>query len=147
MILNLLIGITVGEINDIVEEADISSIAMQIKFSLRIQSDMFRIFGNELENKMLYKNFSRDKKSNDGKKRRRLISDEYIYRMKSFFKKREKLKLNKKEINERLLDQLDMISEQLEHFKFTINNKLNDLNHEISEIKSDVDSLKSKLNL
>ena len=137
MILNLMIGIAVGEIREVMDEADTSSVAMRIKFSLRVQYCL-AYFGDYFENQMMYS-------SKQSLPRYETIK-RIIAKLKKFFKYKEsRKKVKEKEVIDGVIDHLNSISEQLENFKFTIDNKLNLINFEISEIRLDLNAVKAEL--
>lgn len=135
MILNLMIGIAVGEIRDVVDEADTTSVSMKIKFSLRVQYCLANIFG-DFENQMIYSN--RQPKYETLKK--------IAMKLKKFLKfKQSRKTIKEKEVLDSVIDHLNLIKDQLENFKFTIDNKLNLINFEISEIRLDLNAVKAEL--
>lgn len=140
MILNLMIGIAVGEIKEVVDDADMRSIAMKIKFSLRTQLMLFKLCS--YERPMLYVNKSIEQKNKNNDK-----IDDYKNKLCEKFKIRKEIKKMTKEneTNELIINQLNLIKTNFEDFKSVIENKLNSLNFEISELRLDTNMIKAEL--
>jgi hypothetical protein len=136
MILNLMIGIAVGEIKEVVDEADMRSIAMKIKFSLRIQAFLFGLYEN-YERPMLYIN--NNVKSNSD---HQIMKSNY-FKIFRFRKSNSKMKEN--ETNEMIIKQLNLMQNKFEDFKTSIESKLNSLNFDISELRLDTNLIKAEL--
>ncbi len=141
MILNLMIGIAVGEIKEVVDDADMRSIAMKIKFSLRTQLLLFKL-NDSYERPMLYVNKPIEPKNKNNDK-----IDDYKNKFCEKFKIRKEIKkMNKEnETNELIINQLNSIQTNFEDFKTAIENKLNSLNFEISELRLDTNMIKVEL--
>ena len=102
------------------------SVAMKIKFSLRIQSVLYQFLGMTYEYNMLYISNRSIVESPTKFIAFKNRFFEYVKAFKKYLKFREKTKkINHREITETIIDQLNKISEQFEDSKLNLNNKLN----------------------
>ena len=122
------------------------SVAMKIKFSLRIQSVLYKFLGMTYEYDMLYISNRSIVESPTKFIAFKNRFFEYVKAFKKYLKFREKTKkINHREITETIIDQLNKISEQFEDSKLNLNNKLNLINYEISELRLAINSIQNQI--
>jgi transient receptor potential cation channel subfamily A member 1 len=133
MILNLLIGIAVGEIKLIFEEADVQRQSMKIKFVLKVQFMLFKIFQDDslMRVKGQY-NKTENKKKSKGNQIKTGMKKAFNVKTKS----PQTLRLTSQERNTQIaIDRLEK----------AIRQNYDSLNDLVKKIRNDVEYLKSNL--